>query len=60
MIKASAKDVKERYEDAREMLYDLEHCLEAEYLNMPRIQLKHPTIDIIEIKDGAIRTNRAA
>jgi len=57
VIKASAKDVKERYEDAREMLYDLEHCLEAEYLNMPRIQLKHPTIDIIEIKDGAIRTN---
>lgn len=60
VLKATAKDVEERYERADEMLYDLEHCLETAYRNMPRLVLKHPTMDIIEVEDGHVKVQKKA
>lgn len=58
VLKATAKDIEERYHEADEMLYDLEHCLESAYLNMPRIHLKHPTLEIIEVEDGHVKVQK--
>ncbi len=58
VIKATAKDVDERYKYADEMLYDIDHCLDTAYRNMQRLQLEHPTLDIIEVEDGKVKVQK--
>ena len=54
ILKATAKDPSERYDTANEMLYDLEHCLEPQYRNMKRLQLKSQTINMINVDKGHV------
>ena len=54
ILKATAKDPKERYDEAKEMLYDLEHCLDPEYRNMKRLKLKSQTINMINVEKGHV------
>lgn len=42
IIKASAKDRKQRYQSAKEMLYDLEHCLDVQNQNVAKIEIIQP------------------
>lgn len=39
ILKATAKNLNDRYISCKEMLYDLEHCLDPEYRNMKRIKV---------------------
>lgn len=54
ILKATAKDPSERYDTAKEMLYDLEHCLEPQYRNMKRLKLKSQTINMINVEKGHV------
>ncbi len=42
IIKASAKDRTQRYQSAKEMLYDLEHCLDLQNQNVKKIEIVQP------------------
>ena len=44
IIKATAKNPKNRYSDAREMHEDLKTCLEPERINEPKIKLKYQEV----------------
>ncbi len=44
IIKATAKNPKNRYSDAREMYEDLKTCLEPERINEPKIKLKYQEV----------------
>lgn len=44
---ATAKDVKNRYQSVKEMLYDLEHCLDSERINEAKVEFKKE----IEVKE---------
>ena len=50
IIKATAKNPKNRYADAKEMYEDLKTCLNDERLNEERITLKYPENDYDETK----------
>lgn len=39
ILKATAKNLNDRYVSCKEMLYDLVHCLDPEYRNMKRIKV---------------------
>ncbi len=41
ILKATAKDTKERYQDLDEMLYDLNHCFDDEYKYVKRINVNN-------------------
>ncbi len=63
IIKATAKNPKNRYADAREMHEDLKTCLDPERLNEPKIKLKYQEISddtkvIKQIKDEKIKDDK--
>ena len=45
ILKAAAKNPKNRYSDAREMYEDLVTCLEESRLNEPKLEYKYPELD---------------
>lgn len=45
ILKAAAKNPKNRYSDAREMHEDLVTCLEESRLNEPKLEYKYPELD---------------
>ena len=55
IIKATAKDPNERYENVQYMLYDIEHCLELKYRNVSRLRLKSQTINMIKAEQGNVK-----
>ncbi len=62
IIKATAKNPKNRYNDAREMHEDLKTCLEPERINEPKIKLKYQEISddtkvIKQVKEEAKKTD---
>lgn len=50
ILKATNKNVKNRYTDAREMHEDLTTCLDDSRINEPRITFKYPNTDIDDTK----------
>lgn len=52
VIRASAKDSKERYQSAREMAADLEVCLDPAYRNVKPVKLK---TESLELENGKVR-----
>ncbi len=50
ILKATAKNPKNRYSDAREMHEDLKTCLDDKRKNEPKISLKYPETDYDETK----------
>lgn len=50
ILKAAAKNPKNRYKDAREMAEDIKTCLDESRENEPRIKFKYPESDIGETK----------
>ena len=55
VLKATAKNLEDRYVSCKEMLYDLIHCLDPEYKNMSRIRVDvTPSKDLIKCEDGHI------
>ncbi len=63
IIKATAKNVKNRYNDAREMHEDLKTCLDESRINEPKIVLPYPEFDdkdktkAIKKKDLEVKDN---
>ena len=56
VLKATAKNLDERYLSCKEMLYDLMHCLDPEYRDMKRLQLSQSNqASIMECEDGHIQ-----
>lgn len=55
ILKATAKNPKDRYENAGLMLYDLEHCMDWEYRNMERIKVDVPTISKVDVNNGHVK-----
>ncbi len=55
ILKATAKDLSQRYVSCKEMYYDLQHCLDPEYINMKRIQLRQVDQDFMKIEKGHIK-----
>lgn len=55
IIKATAKDPSERYDEAKYMLYDIEHCLDIKYRHVQRLQLKSQTINMINVEQGHVQ-----
>ena len=45
ILKAAAKNPKNRYNDAREMYEDLKTCLDESRLNEPKLEYKYPELD---------------
>jgi len=45
ILKAAAKNPKNRYNDAREMYEDLKTCLDENRLNEPKLEYKYPELD---------------
>ena len=55
VLKATAKNLEDRYVSCKEMLYDLIHCLDPEYKNMSRIRVDvTPSEDLMKCEDGHI------
>lgn len=55
VLKATAKNLEDRYVSCKEMLYDLIHCLDPEYKNMSRIRVDvTPSKDLMKCEDGHI------
>ena len=55
VLKATAKNLEDRYVSSKEMLYDLIHCLDPEYKNMSRIRVDvTPSKDLMKCEDGHI------
>lgn len=55
VLKATAKNLEDRYISCKEMLYDLIHCLDPEYKNMSRIRVDvTPSKDLMKCEDGHI------
>lgn len=56
ILKATAKNLSDRYISCKEMYYDLEHCLDPEYKNMKRIQVDvDPSSDLMKYDNGHIQ-----
>ena len=56
ILKATAKNPKNRYQDAREMHDDLKTALSAERINEPKYTFKYPEFDNENIKKSEVRT----
>ena len=55
VLKATAKNLEDRYVCCKVMLYDLIHCLDPEYKNMSRIRVDvTPSKDLMKCEDGHI------
>ena len=55
VLKATAKNLEDRYVSCKEMLYDLIHSLDPEYKNMSRIRVDvTPSKDLMKCEDGHI------
>lgn len=55
VLKATAKNLEDRYVSCKEMLYDLIHCLDPEHKNMSRIRVDvTPSKDLMKCEDGHI------
>lgn len=55
VLKATAKNLEDRYVSCKEMLYDLIHCLDPEYKNMSRIRVDvTPSKDLMKCEGGHI------
>lgn len=55
VLKATAKNLEDRYVSCKEILYDLIHCLDPEYKNMSRIRVDvTPSKDLMKCEDGHI------
>lgn len=55
ILKATAKDLSQRYSSADEMLYDLVHCRDLEYRNMERIKIDEKEISHVEVNKGKVK-----
>lgn len=54
ILKATAKNVDDRYEDVSMMLYDIVHYNDVEYRNMSRLKFKTQNISNVAIDDGKV------
>ncbi len=54
ILKATAKNPENRYENISLMLYDLEHCLEPKYARMKRIHFDDKPVSQVNVKDGVV------
>lgn len=54
ILKATAKNPADRYENAGLMLYDLEHCLDPEYMNMQRLTFDDRPIANVDVSHGHV------
>lgn len=53
ILKATAKNLSQRYVSCKEMLYDLIHCLDPEYRDMKRIKVdQNPSKELIKYDNG--------
>jgi eukaryotic-like serine/threonine-protein kinase len=55
ILKATAKNLSERYQSCKEMYYDLLHCLDPEYVNMKRLNLSQVDSNTLEYEKGHIK-----
>lgn len=55
ILKATAKNPYDRYENASLMLYDLEHCLDLEYQNMERLVFDNPSVSKVDVSNGHVQ-----
>ncbi|MDD7280962.1 Stk1 family PASTA domain-containing Ser/Thr kinase [Floccifex sp.] len=53
ILKATAKDLDDRYHSCEEMLYDLDHCMDSEYQNVRRISF-NKKVSSLDLKDGNV------
>lgn len=54
ILKATAKNPADRYENAGLMLYDLEHCLDPEYMNMQGLTFDDRPIANVDVSHGHV------
>lgn len=53
ILKATAKNLSQRYVSCKEMLYDLIHCLDPEYRDMKRIRVdQNPSKELVKYDNG--------
>ena len=53
ILKATAKNLSQRYVSCKEMLYDLIHCLDPEYRDMKRIKVdQSPSKELVKYDNG--------
>ena len=53
ILKATAKNLSDRYVSCKEMLYDLIHCMDDEYRNMKRIKVdQDQTSELLKFDNG--------
>lgn len=53
ILKATAKNLSQRYVSCKEMLYDLIHCLDSEYRDMKRIKVdQNPSKELVKYDNG--------
>lgn len=53
ILKATAKNLSQRYVSCKEMLYDLIHCLDPEYRDMKRIKVdQNPSKELVKYDNG--------
>ena len=53
ILKATAKNLSQRYVSCKEMLYDLIHCLDPEYRDMKRINVdQNPSKELVKYDNG--------
>ena len=53
ILKATAKNLSDRYVSCKEMLYDLIHCLDPEYRDMKRIKVdQNPSKELVKYDNG--------
>ena len=53
ILKATAKNLSQRYVSCKEMLYDLIHCLDPEYSDMKRIKVdQNPSKELVKYDNG--------
>lgn len=55
VLKATAKHCEERYVSCKEMLYDLNHCLDREYINMKRLKLSTQEVSMVQYEKGHMK-----
>ena len=54
ILKANAKDPKDRYSSAYAMLEDLQNCMNWEMRNVERISFTTPNIAKVDVNDGHV------
>lgn len=54
ILRATAKNTEDRYQDAQTMLYDLEHCMNWNYRNVDRVHFEIKPIASVNVTDGHV------